>query len=78
MPVVSLASAVVLTSGGTVQAVVAEAVCGAVAGLPPAASISRRLPADFHPLIGYVASMAVCTLVTVPVLGLLPGFVSSL
>lgn len=51
---------------------------GAVAGPPLAALISRRLPADFHPFIGNVASMAVCTLVGVPLLGLLPGFVSTL
>jgi hypothetical protein len=78
VPVVSLAPAVVLTYGGTVQAVVAGAVGGAVAGPPLAALISRRLPADFHPFIGNVASMAVCTLVGVPLLGLLPGFVSTL
>ncbi|MCP9952154.1 hypothetical protein [Actinomadura madurae] len=78
VPVVSVAPAVVLTYGATVQAVVLGAVFGAVAGPPLAALVSRRLPPDFHPFIGNVVSMTVCTLIAVPVLGLLPGFVSTL
>jgi hypothetical protein len=74
VPVVSVAPATVLTYGATVQAVVAGAVLGALAGQPLAAWISRRLPADFHPFIGNVVSMTVCTLVAVPLLGTLPGF----
>ncbi|WP_329253214.1 hypothetical protein OG417_10305 [Actinoallomurus sp. NBC_01490] len=74
VPVVSVAPATVLTYGSTVQAVVAGAVLGALAGPPLAAWISRRLPADFHPFIGNVVSMTVCTLVAIPLLGALPGF----
>ncbi|GLY89514.1 hypothetical protein [Actinoallomurus iriomotensis] len=74
VPVVSVAPATVLTYGPTVQAVIAGAVFGALAGPPLAAWISRRLPPDFHPFIGNVVSMTVCTLVAVPLLGTLPGF----
>jgi hypothetical protein len=74
VPVVSVAPACVVTFGGSVQAVVAGAVLGALAGPPLAAAIARRLPTDFHPFIGNVASMAICTAVIVPLLKLLPGF----
>lgn len=74
VPIVSVAPAAVLTYGGTVQAVVVGAVAGALAGPPVAEQISKRLPADFHPFIGNVVSMTVCTLAAIPLLGLLPGF----
>lgn len=74
VPVVSVAPATVLTYGPTVQAVIAGAVFGALAGPPLAAWIARRLPPDFHSFIGNVVSMTVCTLVAVPLLGTLPGF----
>jgi len=74
VPVVSVAPAVVLTFGATVQAVAVGAVLGALAGPPLAAWVAKRLPADFHPFIGNVVSMTVCTLIIVPLLGALPGF----
>lgn len=74
VPLVSVAPATVLTYGPGVHTVVAGAVLGALIGPPVAAWISRQLPSDFHPFIGNVVSMAVCTLTAVPVLGLLPGF----
>jgi hypothetical protein len=74
VPVVSVAPACVVTFSGSVQAIVAGAVLGALAGPPLAATIARRLPGDFHPFIGNVASMAICTAVIVPLLKLLPGF----
>lgn len=77
VPVVSVAPAVVLTYGPTVQAVLAGAVLGALAGPPLAAQAARRLPPDFHPFIGNVVSMTACTLVTVPLLGFFPGFSSA-
>jgi hypothetical protein len=43
---------------------------------PVAAAISARLPKTFHPFIGNVASMSICTALIVPPLGLLPGFSS--
>lgn len=66
----------VLTYGPTIQAVVAGAVFGALAGPPLAAWVAKRLPADFHPFIGNVVSMTVCIAIAVPRLGLLPGFPS--
>ncbi|TWD82647.1 hypothetical protein FB561_3783 [Kribbella amoyensis] len=74
VPVVSVAPATVLAFGGTAQSVVAGALLGAIVGPPVAAAIAARLPNTFHPFIGNVASMTLCTAVAVPVLGLLPGF----
>lgn len=68
VPVVSVAPATVLAFGPTGYAVIAGAVLGALAGPPVAAWISRRLPDDFHPFIGNVMSMALCTLIAVPLL----------
>jgi hypothetical protein len=65
---------VVLTYGPTIQAVITGAVFGALAGPPLAAWIAKRLPADYHPFIGNVVSMTICTAVAIPLLGLLPGF----
>ena len=76
VPVVSVAPATVLAFGGTVPAVLLGALVGALVAPPVAAAISRRLPASFHPFIGNVASMSVCTAVIVPVLGLIPGVAS--
>jgi hypothetical protein len=74
VPVVSVAPATVLAFGGTVPSIVAGAVLGALAGPPLAAWVARRLPAHFHPFIGNVVSMTVCTAVIVSVLRLVPGF----
>jgi hypothetical protein len=63
VPVVSIAPATVLAFGGTIQSVVVAAVLGAVIGPPLAAAVARRLPADFHPFIGNVISMACATVV---------------
>lgn len=71
VPVVSVAPAVALAYGPDPVALVAGAVLGALAGPPLAAWISRRLPADFHPFIGNVVSMTACSLVIVPLVGLL-------
>ena len=74
VPVVSVAPAAVLAFGATPQAVIAGAVLGAVFGAPVAAWVAGKLPGDFHPYIGNVVSMTVCTLVIIPVLSALPGF----
>ncbi|TDD38818.1 hypothetical protein E1288_38005 [Saccharopolyspora elongata] len=74
VPVVSVAPATVLAYGPTVQAIVVGAVLGALAGPPLAAQISKRLPPDFHPFIGNVLSMTICTLTIIPLLSILPGF----
>ena len=74
VPVVSIAPATVLAFDGTIQAIVAGAVLGAVIGPPFAAAIARRLPPDFHPFIGNVVSMAVSSATVVTVLSVTPGF----
>lgn len=76
VPVVSVAPAAVLTFGPTIPAIVAGAVLGALTGPPLAAFATRRLPAGVHPFAGNVFSMTVCTAITIPLLGLLPGFTS--
>ncbi|MEC3919219.1 hypothetical protein [Nocardia sp. CDC160] len=74
VPIVSVVPAAILTYGGTVASIIAGAVLGAVISPPLAAAISHRLPNDFHPFIGNVASMALSSALIVPALGLLPGF----
>ncbi|GAA1519944.1 hypothetical protein [Kribbella lupini] len=76
VPVVSVAPATVLVYGGTLQSVVIGALAGALIAPPVAAAIAARLPKTFHPFIGNVASMSICTALIVPPLGLLPGFTS--
>jgi ENTS family enterobactin (siderophore) exporter len=76
VPIVSVAPATVLAFDGTVQAVVVGALAGALIAPPVAAAISARLPTTFHPFIGNVVSMSICTALIVPVLRLVPGFTS--
>ncbi|GAA1109778.1 hypothetical protein GCM10009630_03510 [Kribbella jejuensis] len=74
VPVVSVAPATVLAFGGTVQSVLAGALAGALIAPPVAAAIAARLPKTFHPFVGNVASMSLCTALIVPALRLVPGF----
>jgi hypothetical protein len=74
VPVVSVAPAAVLAFGGTMQSILAGAVLGAVAGAPIAQFVIDRLPNHWHLYVGNTFSMALCTLVIVPALTLLPGF----
>jgi hypothetical protein len=74
VPVVSIAPATVLAFGGTVPAIIAGAVLGALIGPPLAAAVARRLPKDFHPFIGNVVSMAIGTTIIVTTLSITPGF----
>lgn len=71
VPVVSTAPAAVLAYGGDVVPVLVVVVAGALIAPPLAAGISARLPRDFHPFIGNVASMALSTLLLVPLVGLI-------
>ncbi len=74
VPLVSVAPATVLAFGGTVQSILAGAILGAIAGPPVAQFIINRLPGHWHLFIGNTFSMAICTLIIVSVLRLLPGF----
>ncbi|MFG1820345.1 hypothetical protein ACGFIF_41765 [Kribbella sp. NPDC049174] len=76
VPVVSVAPATVLAFDGTVQSIVAGALAGALIAPPVAAAISARLPRTFHPFVGNVASMGICTALIVSLLRLVPGFAS--
>lgn len=76
VPIVSVAPAAVLVNAGSLQSIVTAGILGAIVAPPIAGFISGRLPADFHPFIGNVASMAISTAAIVPALGLLPGFTS--
>jgi hypothetical protein len=76
VPVVSVAPATVLAFGGTVQSILIGALAGALIAPPVAAAISARLPKSFHPFVGNVASMSLCTALVVPALRLVPGFTS--
>ncbi|GAB3491139.1 hypothetical protein [Amycolatopsis cihanbeyliensis] len=70
VPVVSLAPAAVLTYGDGWAVILGGAVIGALLGPPLARAIIVRLPADFHPFIGSVASMTVTTLVGIGIMGI--------
>lgn len=70
VPVVSVAPAAVLVYGGTLPVIVMVAALGALMGPPLAATLSDKLPKDMHPYIGNVLSMAISTLIILPLIGL--------
>jgi hypothetical protein len=76
VPVVSVAPATALAFGGTLQSVVVGALAGALIAPPVAAAISARLPTTFHPFIGNVVSMSICTALIVPAYRLVAGLTS--
>ncbi len=69
VPLVSVVPAAVLTYGGSWTVIGSSAVLGALIAPPLASAIAGRLPAHFHPYIGNVISMALSTLLVVPVVG---------
>ncbi|MDD0991575.1 hypothetical protein M5G11_13605 [Pseudomonas sp. TNT2022 ID681] len=73
IPIVSIVPAAVLTLGGSWQVVLLSATLGALTAPPLAVFISNRLPSHMHGYIGNVLSMAICTLVLLPLIGLLCG-----
>ncbi len=73
VPLVSVVPAAVLTHGGSWVVTGSSALLGALVAPPLACAISARLPAHFHPYIGNVASMALSTLMIVPIVGWLAG-----
>ncbi|MFV8183366.1 hypothetical protein [Streptomyces sp. AF1B] len=73
VPAVSLVPATVLTYDGALLPTVVAALAGALIAPPTAAAISGRLPARFHPFVGNVAAMSICSALIVPLLSVLPG-----
>lgn len=69
IPIVSVAPAAVLIHGGGALVVIASALLGALIAPPLAVALSRRVPRHMHPYIGNVLSMALSTVLIVPVLG---------
>lgn len=63
LPVVSIAPAIVLFFGGTMQSVLAGSILGAIAAPPLAHLVSRNVPSHWHPFVGNTLSMGVCTAV---------------
>ena len=69
VPLVSVVPAAVLTYGASTTVMIASAVLGALVAPPLAHAIARQLPQYMHPYIGNVLSMAISTLLIVPVIG---------
>lgn len=73
IPIVSVVPAALLTLGGSWRVMLLSASLGALFAPPLAVAISTRLPSYMHGYIGNVLSMAICTLVIVPLLSLIAG-----
>ena len=71
VPLVSVVPAAVLTYGGSWQVIVTSALLGALIAPPLACGIAQRLPNYMHPYIGNVLSMAISTLLIVPLISVL-------
>lgn len=69
VPLVSVVPAAVLTHGGSWMVIGSSALLGALIAPPLACAIAARLPTHFHPYIGNVISMALSTLLVVPLVG---------
>ena len=69
VPLVSVVPAAVLTYGGDFTVMIGSALLGALTAPPLACAIAQRLPKYLHPYIGNVLSMAISTLVILPVIG---------
>lgn len=71
VPLVSVVPAAVLTYGGSAGVLFSSAVLGALIAPPLACAIAQRLPPYLHPYIGNVLSMAISTLLIIPLIGAL-------
>jgi hypothetical protein len=71
VPLVSVVPAAILTHGGSGLVIASSALLGALIAPPLACAIAKRLPADMHAYIGNVLSMAISTLLIVPLIGVL-------
>lgn len=72
IPISSVAPAAVLVYQGSLTSIIVGAVLGAILAPPLARKLSLLLANYQHPYIGNVISMAVTTLLTVGVIGLIP------
>ena len=73
IPVVSVAPAAILVHGGSLPVIILSAALGALLAPPLAVAISQRLPSYMHGYIGNVLSMAISTLLILPLIGLIIG-----
>jgi hypothetical protein len=71
IPLVSVVPAAILAYGGSWQIIISSALLGALLAPPLASAIAKRLPADMHAYIANVLSMAISTLLIVPLIGYL-------
>ena len=69
VPLVSVVPAAVLTYGGGFTVMIASALLGALIAPPLACTIAQRLPKYMHPYIGNVLSMAISTVLILPLIG---------
>ncbi|OZY40483.1 hypothetical protein CJF43_17990 [Pseudomonas fragi] len=69
VPLVSVVPAAVLTYGGGFTVMIASALLGALIAPPLACAIAQRLPKYMHPYIGNVLSMAISTVLILPLIG---------
>jgi hypothetical protein len=69
VPLVSVVPAALLTYGGSWQVITSSALLGALIAPPLACALARRMPADMHAYIGNVLSMAISTLLIIPLIG---------
>ena len=75
IPIVSVVPVAILILGGSWSVMLLSAGLGALIGPPLAIGISRRLPKYMPTHIGCVLAMALGTLVLVPLVGLLSGYI---
>ncbi|MDR1321152.1 MAG: hypothetical protein LBK56_06960 [Gracilibacteraceae bacterium] len=73
-PIVSVAPAIVLTFGGTMQSILFGALIGALFTPVVAALINRSIPPHWSGMIGCTCSMMICSGIAIMLLKYTPGF----
>lgn len=73
IPLVSVVPAAVLIHGAGIGVMLVSAALGALIAPPLATAMAARLPEDVHPFVANVLSMAISTLLIVPVAGVVGG-----
>lgn len=61
VPVVSVAPAMILLFGGSLPVIIISAILGALACPAIAILINNSIPPHWHPMVGFTASMAICS-----------------